>query len=289
MSAPRRPLYRRGEVLLQPEMTDGTVAAWLDPGQRVEVAHGIWAERLRPSVCLSHDSPQEAAGTEHIDTASRCRENTRHSAEKLDGARTAVRDVEGCTFTRLEAHGQPRLLVDITIESTTLESHQLAIDPARSHKPNAVNSHFNEAKIGNPYSDAPLIQVDFTRSGSRANGYSAPVMGRYAARFPNDSGLQLNLIAQHCPCGVDHAENSAKKRERQGKSLLQLNACHFGPVCVQCRADHSLKQSLFRLAWLAVALISAAVIPLRIAEIHAAHAERDAAKARWAASTSVRG
>ncbi|MDV3465571.1 hypothetical protein R1G70_12980 [Stenotrophomonas sp. C960] len=43
------------------------------------------------------------------------------------------------------------------------------------------------------------------------------------------------------------------------------------------------------LAWAAVALVAAVVVPLRIAEIHQAHSDRDAAKARWAISTSVRG
>lgn len=45
----------------------------------------------------------------------------------------------------------------------------------------------------------------------------------------------------------------------------------------------------FRLAWAAVALVAAVVVPLRIAEIHKAHGDRDAAKARWALSTSVKG
>lgn len=44
-----------------------------------------------------------------------------------------------------------------------------------------------------------------------------------------------------------------------------------------------------RLAWAAVALVAAVVVPLRIAEIHQAHTDRDAPKARWALSTSVRG
>ncbi|MBH1617877.1 hypothetical protein I5U23_08065 [Stenotrophomonas maltophilia] len=44
-----------------------------------------------------------------------------------------------------------------------------------------------------------------------------------------------------------------------------------------------------RFAWAAVALLAAVVVPLRIAEIHHANADRDAAKARWALSTSVRG
>lgn len=44
-----------------------------------------------------------------------------------------------------------------------------------------------------------------------------------------------------------------------------------------------------RLAWAAVALLAAIVVPLRIAEIYQTHTERDAAKARWALSTSVRG
>lgn len=44
-----------------------------------------------------------------------------------------------------------------------------------------------------------------------------------------------------------------------------------------------------RLAWAAVALAAAIVVPLRISEIHQAHVDRDAAKARWAISTSVRG
>lgn len=44
-----------------------------------------------------------------------------------------------------------------------------------------------------------------------------------------------------------------------------------------------------RLAWAAVALVAAVVVPLRIAEIHQANADRDGAKARWAISTSVRG
>lgn len=44
-----------------------------------------------------------------------------------------------------------------------------------------------------------------------------------------------------------------------------------------------------RIAWLAVALLATVVVPLRIAEIHGAHADRNAAKARWATSSSVRG
>lgn len=44
-----------------------------------------------------------------------------------------------------------------------------------------------------------------------------------------------------------------------------------------------------RVTWLAVALLAAVVVPLRIAEIYGAHADREAAKARWAASSSVRG
>ncbi|WP_423373081.1 hypothetical protein [Stenotrophomonas maltophilia] len=44
-----------------------------------------------------------------------------------------------------------------------------------------------------------------------------------------------------------------------------------------------------RLAWAAVALVTAVVVPLRIAEIHKAHSDRNAAKARLALSTSVRG
>lgn len=44
-----------------------------------------------------------------------------------------------------------------------------------------------------------------------------------------------------------------------------------------------------RIAWAAVALFAAVVVPLRIAEIHHAHTDRDAAKARWAATSSVRG
>lgn len=44
-----------------------------------------------------------------------------------------------------------------------------------------------------------------------------------------------------------------------------------------------------RISWLAIALLAAVVVPLRIAEIHGVHADRDAAKSRWAASSSVRG
>lgn len=44
-----------------------------------------------------------------------------------------------------------------------------------------------------------------------------------------------------------------------------------------------------RIAWAAVALLAAVVVPLRIAEIYQAHSDRDAAKARWAATSSVRG
>lgn len=52
----------------------------------------------------------------------------------------------------------------------------------------------------------------------------------------------------------------------------------------RCRMNRRL-----RLAWAAVALLAAVVVPLRIAEIQQAHSDRDAAKARWALSTSVRG
>lgn len=44
-----------------------------------------------------------------------------------------------------------------------------------------------------------------------------------------------------------------------------------------------------RLAWAAVALVAAVVVPLRIAEIHQAHSDRDAEKPRWATSSAVRG
>lgn len=48
-------------------------------------------------------------------------------------------------------------------------------------------------------------------------------------------------------------------------------------------------QSRLRIAWTAVALFAAVVVPLRIAELQQIHSDRDAAKARWAATSSVRG
>ena len=45
----------------------------------------------------------------------------------------------------------------------------------------------------------------------------------------------------------------------------------------------------YRVAWAALAFVAAIVVPFRLAEISQAHADRDAAKARFAASTSVRG
>lgn len=44
-----------------------------------------------------------------------------------------------------------------------------------------------------------------------------------------------------------------------------------------------------RLAWAAVALVAAVVVPLRIAEIHEAHNDRDAGKLRWTTTSTVRG
>jgi len=44
-----------------------------------------------------------------------------------------------------------------------------------------------------------------------------------------------------------------------------------------------------RLAWATVALVAAVVVPLRIAEIHQAHSDRDAGKPRWATTSTVRG
>jgi hypothetical protein len=45
----------------------------------------------------------------------------------------------------------------------------------------------------------------------------------------------------------------------------------------------------YRVAWAALAFVTAIVVPLRLAEISQAHADRDAAKARFGAFTSVRG
>ena len=289
MSASRRSHCRSGAVLLRPLTTDCAIADWLAPGQRVEISRGIWAERLGPPIGLAHNPLQEATGTEHIDAASRGRKDSRHPVEELNGTGTSIRDVEGCAFSRLETHGKPRLLVDVTIERATLEPQKLAFDPALSDKPDAVNCHFNEPKVRNSYSDAPPIQFYIIRSGSRAYGNSASVRSGHAASLPDDGSFQLDLITQHCPRSIDHAKNSAEKRESQGEPLLQLNARHIGPVCVQCNANHSLKQRLVRVAWLAVALLAAIVVPLRVVEIHGAHADRDAAKARWPASSVARG
>ncbi|QKW58930.1 hypothetical protein HUT07_10500 [Stenotrophomonas sp. NA06056] len=44
-----------------------------------------------------------------------------------------------------------------------------------------------------------------------------------------------------------------------------------------------------RIAWAAVALVAAVVVPLSIAEIVQAHADRDATPQRWATTSSVRG
>lgn len=45
----------------------------------------------------------------------------------------------------------------------------------------------------------------------------------------------------------------------------------------------------YRFAWAALALVAAIVVPLRLVEISQAHADRDAVKARFAASSTVRG
>lgn len=43
------------------------------------------------------------------------------------------------------------------------------------------------------------------------------------------------------------------------------------------------------LAWALVVATAAVVVPLRLIEISQAHADRDAVKARWATTSSVRG
>ena len=45
----------------------------------------------------------------------------------------------------------------------------------------------------------------------------------------------------------------------------------------------------YRAAWAAIALAAAIVVPLRLVEISQAHADRDAVKARFAVSSTVRG
>lgn len=45
----------------------------------------------------------------------------------------------------------------------------------------------------------------------------------------------------------------------------------------------------YRAAWVALALLAAIVVPMRLVEIGQAHADRDAAKARMASTSTVRG
>lgn len=45
----------------------------------------------------------------------------------------------------------------------------------------------------------------------------------------------------------------------------------------------------YRVAWAFLAAVAAVVVPLRLVEISHAHADRDAAEARFAVSSSVRG
>lgn len=45
----------------------------------------------------------------------------------------------------------------------------------------------------------------------------------------------------------------------------------------------------YRAAWAALILVATIVVPIRLAEISQAHADRDATKARIALSSTVRG
>lgn len=45
----------------------------------------------------------------------------------------------------------------------------------------------------------------------------------------------------------------------------------------------------YRVAWALLAAVATVVVPLRLAEISQAHADRDAAKLRWAATSTARG
>jgi hypothetical protein len=47
--------------------------------------------------------------------------------------------------------------------------------------------------------------------------------------------------------------------------------------------------SRYRVAWFFLTAVAAVVVPLRLVEISQSHADRDATKARFAASSSVRG
>ena len=47
--------------------------------------------------------------------------------------------------------------------------------------------------------------------------------------------------------------------------------------------------SRYRAAWAALILAATIVVPMRLVEISQAHADRDAAKARIASSSTVRG
>lgn len=45
----------------------------------------------------------------------------------------------------------------------------------------------------------------------------------------------------------------------------------------------------YRVAWAALALVAAIVVPMRLVEISEAHADRDASKVRIASSSTIRG
>lgn len=270
-------------------LNDDALLQRLRAGQRIEIAPGLWAERLPPPLSGPQHAPKKSAGTENVNSARSSGEDPFHASQNPDGTNALVCDVEGCGLSRLEPNGQLCVLVGISIERPPLEINELAGKPASGDKPDAIHGHLDKPEIRHPESNSAAIQVDLRTCGGGIYRDGAAVSSTKALRLPHYRNPQPDLVTLHCSQCVDHAKDSAEQRDTKGEPLLQLNAGHFFPVGLLCNAKDTPSKWPIRLGWLVVALMAAVVVPLRVAEIHSAHADREAAKARWASSSSVRG
>ena len=270
------------------DMADDQLIAWLRPGQRVELAPSLWAERSHPSVGFADDVPKKPTGPEYVDTASSGGEHSSHSTKKPDGIISADGEIERRGLSRLQSNRQLRVLIGIPVEGSTPVAITGAIHPACTNEPNAIDGDLNETEVSHPHADCPLFKVNVVRCRGGIDRKRAAIGSPHATRLPDNLRVQLDLITLHGTPRIDHAKDGTKQCNAERKSLLKLQAGHNYPFRVRFELKHILAPRSIQVAWIAVTLVAGIFVPLRIAEIHQAHVDRDSAKPRWEAISSVR-
>lgn len=192
---------------------------WLQPGQRVPYGRGLVLEALPKRASFTDQAAQQLAGTESGQPTVSTGEDAPLAAQHVIKRITTVGTPDSEAFARLEALGNGRFLVSISIDRRQDQFAWSAPgEESRAGQADTGNSDLNQPKVGDTHTEQSIRVGLKPADMRRVDGTDNAVGPLVTPGFPHGHHFDSHAVTPQRPRHVDDTQHSAQQRHAERDS-----------------------------------------------------------------------